>query len=85
MASVVAVCRGAGRRKFTYFLTAAVRCPNPGTRAGKVSCPLLRGSSAAALALIRSVQSPLLGKRRRFPGNGSFSWVGICNGPGLVF
>lgn len=81
MASVVAVCSGPGRRKFACFLTAAVSCPNPGTRAGKVSCPLLRGSpAAAALALLRSVQSPLLGKRR-FPGNGRFSYLGICNGP----
>ncbi|XP_059522572.1 small ribosomal subunit protein bS18m isoform X2 [Myotis daubentonii] len=33
MASVGALCSGPGRRKFTCFLTAAVRCPNPGTRA----------------------------------------------------
>ncbi|XP_054583683.1 28S ribosomal protein S18c, mitochondrial isoform X2 [Eptesicus fuscus] len=32
MASVVAVCSAPGRRKFTRFLTAAVSCPNPGTR-----------------------------------------------------
>lgn len=81
MASVGALCSGPGRRKFTCFLTAAVRCPNPGTRAGKVSRPLLRGGLAAALARIRWGQSPLLGQRRPFPGSGSFSWVGICNGP----
>lgn len=66
MVSVVAVCSGLGRKNLTHFLTAAVSLPNPGTHAGKVSISYARCSTAAvALARIRSVELPLLAKRRQ--------------------